>query len=457
MRKFVLIFATPATRAAIQKLFDDATASFVAPGYQFVVFDRDAILVNGVSGYSRVPSPAGRGRSESGATDGVKMRPDHIHWIMSASKLALSVAALIALEKGHTSNGMTIADLDDHDKLVEILPEFKLGGDSLVTKVIEGWEEDHDELGRKIPKLRNAKTPVTLRMLFTHSTGLGYFWDGDLDAQMFFPFDGSVPLKKPFITGLIDAFTVPAVVEPGTKVQYGSSTDWLGQWLVRSTGCNLREIINSYILEPLKIPAAECDVHLRGDMLENMSSVYFRTGDPQNRFQVDHSPPSQFTCEGMPPAGYAHLASIPLMASTQAYSILLQAVLKHDIRLMSEEMWTLAEEDALAGTDIKIPVPRVPTALPNVACELKYFSAPVDPTRAGTMNLLNTELALGPTESGRPAGSYGWTGLRNSYYMIDPINGFGYMWSSQCGPWASPEALALRDDVEKILYHALSE
>ncbi|KAF8316591.1 beta-lactamase/transpeptidase-like protein [Clavulina sp. PMI_390] len=449
--------AAPATRTAIQKLFDDATTRSVAPGYQFVVFDRQAILVNGVSGYSSLPSPAGGGRPHPAPINGAKMKPDHIHWIMSAGKLALSVVALIALERGLTSNGMTIADLDDHDKLVEILPEFRLGSGSLVTKVIEGWEAGHDAEGRKIPKLRDAKTPVTLRMLFTHSSGLGITWDGPLTTQMYFPFDKSVPLKKPLGTGLIDSFTLPAIVEPGTEVRYGYSPDWLSQWLVRSTGRNLRELINNFILKPLEIPLTECDVHLRDDMLGNMSGVYQRTDDAQNPFKPDDYSRRFFTCEGMPPPGYAHLASVPLMASSQAYSVFLQATLKHDVRLLSESMWTLAEGDALAGTNIKLPVPRISTALPAMSHELKYFATPVDPTKAGTMNLLNTELAMGPTESGRPAGSYGWAGLLNSYYMIDPINGFGYMWSSQCRPWASPEALELRDELEKLLYRALTE
>ncbi|KAF8316593.1 beta-lactamase/transpeptidase-like protein [Clavulina sp. PMI_390] len=425
---------TPATHAAIQKLFDDATVNSLAPGYQFVVFDREAVLVNGVSGYSDIPSSTTGEGPDAPSKDGVKMRPDHIHWMMSASKLALSVVSLVALEQGLTSNGMTMADLDNHEKLVEILPEFKLGGGSWVTKIIEGWEDGHDEQGRKIPRFRDTTVPVTLRMLFTHTSGQGIIWDSALNAEM-----------------------MPALVEPGTEVKYSCSADWLAQWLVRSTGRNLRELINTYIVEPLGISVSEFDCHLRDNMIRNMSGVYSRTEDTHNRFKRDDFPRELFTCEGTPPPGYAYLASGPIMSSTQAYSVLLQAALKHDTRILSEETWSLAEGDALAGTNIKIPVPRVPTVLPTMACELKYFATPVDPAKAGTMNLLNTELALGPTESGRPAGSYGWSGLLNSYYMIDPINGFGYMWSSQCGPWAAPEALVLRDNLEKILYRALTE
>ncbi|KAF8316590.1 beta-lactamase/transpeptidase-like protein [Clavulina sp. PMI_390] len=211
--------SSPEIRDAIQKLFDHAASSSIAPGYQFVVFDREAILVNGVSGYSDIPSPAEKGASDSASSEGVKMRPDHIHRIASASKLALSIVALIALERGLTNNGMTIADLDNHDKLVEILPEFKVGGGNWVTKIFECWEDGHDEEGRKIPRLRDAKAPVTFRMLFTHSTGLGIFWDNAMDVEMCYPSDGSVPWKKPFLMGLIDSFTIPATVEPGTEVR----------------------------------------------------------------------------------------------------------------------------------------------------------------------------------------------------------------------------------------------
>ncbi|KAF8319111.1 hypothetical protein DL93DRAFT_279777 [Clavulina sp. PMI_390] len=179
--------ANPATQEAIHKLFDEARAKHIAPGFQFVVFDRERTLVNGVSGYSVLPSDlmdTSELTASPSSPEGIKMKPHHIHRILSAGKPALSLVALIILERGLSSNGMTIADLDDHEKLVEILPEFKLGGGNWVTKIIEGWEEGHDEQGRKIPKLRDAKTPVTLRMLFTHSTGIGVVWDSPLDAQM---------------------------------------------------------------------------------------------------------------------------------------------------------------------------------------------------------------------------------------------------------------------------------
>lgn len=41
------------------------------------------------------------------------------------------------------------------------------------------------------------------------------------------------------------------------------------------------------------------------------------------------------------------------------FSKLLQAVLRHDKRLLSEETWRLAEQDALKAIGAKVPVPMV--------------------------------------------------------------------------------------------------
>lgn len=153
------------TKQLIQDLFDSAVGHGAAPGFQFTVFDKDQILVNGVSGHAAISSES----SES-----IHMRADHVHCIASAGKIATSVVALIILERGLAENGMTLNELDSHDKLVEILPEFKHGSGHPVTKIIEGFEPGLDAAGRKIPVLRDVRGKVTLRMLMTHTAGLSY-------------------------------------------------------------------------------------------------------------------------------------------------------------------------------------------------------------------------------------------------------------------------------------------
>ncbi|KAF8311377.1 beta-lactamase/transpeptidase-like protein [Clavulina sp. PMI_390] len=440
----------------VQELFDHAVASKIAPGFQFVLFDQDSFLINGVSGLNlssqATDSQVARSSNPSHET---KMAKNDVHWIASAGKLVVALVSLIILERNLAHNGMSFADLDDHEKLVEIVPEFKRGSGSLVTQIIDGWEDGLDEQGRRRPRLREAETLITLRMLFTHSAGFNFPWAHPLIAEWFIPSDGSVPLKQPRISGLIDSFTLPLVHEPGTKVSYGFSTDWLAQWAVRSTGKSLRQLIATYILEPLCIPLTECDTVLTPEIEPHLTTTYHRRDNEEIPLVRGPRPPF-YNCTGVPPPGYAHYASAPLVSSTQAYCLILQAVLTHDSRLLiNEDTWALAEKDALEGQGISVPVPRVQSYEPKLATDLMYFSKPVDSTKTSSMNLLNAEVALGPTTSGRPAGSYGWAGSWNTYFLIDPVKKFGYMWSAQCGPWVHPQFLALKDQFEMLIYESI--
>lgn len=223
----------------IHDLFAAAIAKKSLPGAQVVVFNKDSFLVNEALGFSSLPSDE--------HPDGVLMTPESVHWIASAGKPTVSLLALIILERGLAPNGMTLGDLDNHEKLVQILPEFKHGSGSLVTKIIEGFERHLDADGRKIPILRDAKNKVTLRMLLTHTAGLSYAvrlhiailwmtplirpisgttpslmsWYGivrfqlmyagfvsDCDLTQCAPKDGSIPLVPQMSTGAIDAFVV---------------------------------------------------------------------------------------------------------------------------------------------------------------------------------------------------------------------------------------------------------
>ncbi|KAF9506383.1 hypothetical protein BS47DRAFT_434660 [Hydnum rufescens UP504] len=186
----------------VQTFFDDAVAQGLAPGFQFAVFDKDSLIASGVSGVVD-------------AVSGIPFQNDHILWLASCSKISISIMVLHILEKGLCSNGMTLADLDDHEKLVQLLPEFKHGSNSLVSKIIVGYEKELAPDGKRVPILHDYKGKVTLRMLLTHTSGLAYYWHPFM-VEMYQPKDGIPPLKQlPFATGLIEDFACPLVQEPG--------------------------------------------------------------------------------------------------------------------------------------------------------------------------------------------------------------------------------------------------
>lgn len=155
----------------LQAFIDNAVKYGVAPGLQCTVFDKDKLIFNGVSGYASLPSesnPAGKPMTKS-----------TIFWLASATKLVISLLALHVLDKG-LIYGISLDDLDNPDALAKIVPEFAPGSGSLVTKILEGFEDGVGPDGKKIMKLRDAKNRVTLRQLMTHSSGMGYAFNHHL-------------------------------------------------------------------------------------------------------------------------------------------------------------------------------------------------------------------------------------------------------------------------------------
>jgi methyl acetate hydrolase len=152
-----------------QSFLDDAVAKGVAPGFQCVVFDRDSLVFNGVSGLASAPTDA--------APEGKPFKPETLVWLASCTKICISLIVLHIIERNLTKSGFAIQDLDSHEALVKVLPEFKHGSGSLVTKIIEGFEDEVGKDGKKVMKLRDAKGRVTLRMLLTHTAGMALYWN----------------------------------------------------------------------------------------------------------------------------------------------------------------------------------------------------------------------------------------------------------------------------------------
>ncbi|KZT29808.1 beta-lactamase/transpeptidase-like protein [Neolentinus lepideus HHB14362 ss-1] len=435
----------------IQAALDEATAKGVATGFQYALFNRDSIIFSGVSGYSTVPTEA--------SPEGVPYCEDDVCQLASCAKLSMSMIVLHILERGLTKQGFTLADLDNPNAVAEVLPEFAMGSGHLVSKVIEGFERDQS--GRRVMKLRDPKRRVTLRMLFTHTAGTSYWFTHQLMAESYQGSDGNEPLKGiAGFSGDISDFDVPLVAEPGTAWDYGHGVDWLAQFAVRSTGKNIRALFREIILEPLSLSINEVDIWDGPHITDSIVPMYIRnpSADQRDRragFEAIAFP--IYSTEGDPPKGKAHYAGASMYASTRSYAKILQAVLRRDERILRASTWDMVYADGVGPLD----APGLwngmsyKASIPMYSYDVPCFATPATAGSPETSNLLGCALETGLTLSGRPAGSFGWAGIANSYYFIDPVNGIGAMLSTQLMPFFDPEVIEIRDRLEKIIYENL--
>jgi len=176
----------------------------------------DDTLRSGIA-QRKIPAAVGMAASESsilysgafGTRDssGVPVDSDSIFALASMTKAITTVAALQLVEQGKVK-------LDE--PVSQHLPQL----DKL--EVLEGFDSD---TGKAM--LRPARTPVTLKHLLTHTSGMCYdIWDRDM-FQYTSKTKGAVPAVPPLM------------FEPGLRWQYGMGVDWAGRLVEVVSGMNL--------------------------------------------------------------------------------------------------------------------------------------------------------------------------------------------------------------------------
>ena len=206
----VLICAPQVGRSATPSaVLDEKLAAAVTrgdvPGLVVIAATRDRILYQGAFGKAEV----GRERP---------MTADAIFRIASMTKAITSVAAMQLYEQGRFA-------LDDPAE--QHLPELAN------MMVVESFDQATGAY-----KVRPAAKKITIRHLFTHTSGLGYGFTSPI-VRDFKPRAG-----EKYVAG-------PLLFEPGTQWIYGTSVDWLGRMVEKLSGQNLEEYFRDHIFTPL--------------------------------------------------------------------------------------------------------------------------------------------------------------------------------------------------------------
>jgi methyl acetate hydrolase len=383
--------------AGIDALLERAVAEQALPGVVAVAVDRAGTLYEGAFGQLRV--------------DGAEaVRAETMFALASMTKPITTVAALQLLEEGRLELQTPVAD---------IVPEFER------LQVLEGFDA-------QTPRLRAPATRATIRELLTHTSGLGYWFS---NADIF---------RYHQLTGLPDAtsgdrrmFEVPLIADPGTRWEYGTSTDWLGLVIEAASGQDLARYCEEHIFAPL-----------------GMSDTTFSPTDEQRaRLMAIHARVPQGGLARSPlelprePEFFSGGAGA--FATARDYARFMRALLRggelEGRRILAAELVELAFSDHLDGL-------RLPELMRSAVPELTN-DVPALPVAQGFG--LGFHLMLEDLPGMRRSGSADWAGLLNCYFWIDPATGVAAALLTQVLPFFDARVLECALPFEAAIYALL--
>lgn len=180
------------------------------------------------------------------------MREDAIFRIYSMTKPIVSVALMMLFEEGHFS-------LDD--PVAMYIPAFAK------TKVYES----STSLGAR---LVNQKTPMNIRHLLTHTSGLSYGFFYDHPAEdLYRQFIENYFQREQTLQECIEAIAeLPLVFHPGTQWRYSVATDVVGYLVQVLSGMPLADFLQERIFKPLGM--TDTGFSVPKDKVERLAQIY---------------------------------------------------------------------------------------------------------------------------------------------------------------------------------------
>ena len=180
------------------------------------------------------------------------MEKDAIFRIASQSKAIISVGVMILQEQGR---------LLISDELGDYIPEFKK------TNVEELNKEGDYEIV-------DAKRPITIRDLLTHTSGIGYGYGLSKDLWEKAKIQGwyFADRNEPILETVKRIASLPFEAHPGEKFVYGYNTDILGAVIEVISGQSLETFLQNRILTPLGMN--DTHFYLPKSKVSRLATVY---------------------------------------------------------------------------------------------------------------------------------------------------------------------------------------
>jgi CubicO group peptidase (beta-lactamase class C family) len=338
------------------------------------------------------------------------MTPDSIFQIYSMSKAVTSVAAMMLVDDGK---------LSVDDPVAKYIPAF---GDAKVGVDLS------DEAGQPPLRLEPLKRPITIRDLLRHTSGITYGFYGESAVRKLYAHSGLYDGDFDNADFAERIARLPLADQPGTRWDYGHSTDVLGRVIEVVSGQTLFQFEKQRLFDPLVMPGTAYYVADEADWSRIARSLPGdRFGGPVAGIR-DPTLPRRWESGG---AG--------LVATIGDYARFLQMLLNRGT--LDGKRYLKPETVALMTSDQIGPET-------GIIHDPFYFPGPTSGFGFGFA--VRTTPPPGTTW---PLGEYRWDGAGGSFYFVDPVDDMFVVFMVQAPSQGGRIQLALKT----IMYEALGK
>jgi methyl acetate hydrolase len=366
------------------------------PGIVAMVAVADRVIYQGASG-------------KQDTIKNIPMTVDSIFRIASMTKPITSVGVMQLVESGRVKLDEPAATYLPELSQVQVLEEF----DASTGKA----------------KLRPPNALPTVRQLLSHTSGFAYeFFDPQLHG---YAATGAVPSARQGDDGFLKA---PLLFDPGSRWEYGISTDWLGKLVEKVSGQTLEDYFRQHIFQPL-----------------GMTDTFFNVPpEKQARVVAVHQRQEDGSFLEPPPQPFKSVQFFSggggLYSTASDYlkfeRMLLGGGKLGDKRILQSE--TVAQMSRNQIGDLMLVELR--SQIPQFAKDPIRIPGSLD--KFGLGFAINTK----PVEGGRSQGSLAWAGIYNTFFWIDPARKNCAVIMMQLLPFSDDAAYSVVEHFERAVY-----
>jgi methyl acetate hydrolase len=348
----------------------------------------------------------------SGKRDTIKNIPmtiDSIFRIASMTKPVTSAAIMQLVESGRVKLDEPAATYVPELSHVQVLEEF----DASTGKA----------------KLRSPKAPPTVRQLLSHTSGFAYeFFDPELHGYVA---TGAVPSMSQGDDGFLKA---PLMFDPGSRWEYGISTDWLGKVVEKVSGQTLEDYFRQHIFQPLGMTDTFFDVP--PEKQARVVALHQRQDDGS----FLEPPPQPFT-----PARF--FSGGGGLYSTAGDYLKFERMLLGGGKLGNQRILQSETVDQMSRNQIgDLMLAELRSSVPQFARDPIHMPGSLD--KFGLGFAINTK----PVEGGRSRGSLAWAGIYNTYFWIDSPRKTCAVIMMQILPFSDDAVNSVVEHLERAVY-----